>query len=306
MKRFVTYLYEYHGGKKEKNIGFIRVKVRNEKTDMQVVIRNCLQTNEDGKIFALINKKNLMGIELGEIKIINGQSDGRIIVSTDNIMGCGYSVNEIVGIGIRLQSNEYFASCWKDEFADEIARGEFLLEAVSLVENQNVEDVSEELPEERIVSTREIYETLEKPLAAAEKLPLYESEIHSQNVAWQAEPDRDISYEKIDLVQIRDLPSPNWHLTTNSFLVHGFANFGYLVLKKEIKTDKETLSLGVPGIFEKPEAVMAILFGFPEFEALPSEMVEAEMNVEKTFPYKEKNQEPRVGLFGCWFVDLKK
>ena len=103
-------------------------------------------------------------------------------------------------------------------------------------------------------------------------------------------------YEKIDLSQIRDLPSPNWHLTANSFLVHGFWNYGYLVLKKNLEKDKETLALGVPGIYEKPEAVMAVLFGFPDFEVLPEEMVIQE---------KEKNQETKEGTFGCWFTNLK-
>ena len=123
--------------------------------------------------------------------------------------------------------------------------------------------------------------------------------VASQDVSSPEEIVRDglcIDYEKIDLSQIRELPSPNWHLAQNSFLVHGFWNYGYLVLKKEVETDKEKLSLGVPGIFEKPEAVMALLFGFPTFEAVSQEM---------TILEKEKNQESKVGTMGCWFVDLK-
>ena len=72
-----------------------------------------------------------------------------------------------------------------------------------------------------------------------------------------------------------------------------------------MEEDKEKLSLGVPGVFEKPEAVMAILFGFPAFEEIPSEMVNAKMNHSMTFPQKEKNQETEVGTFGCWFVTLQ-
>lgn len=283
MKRFITYLYEYERGNKSKNIGFIRINIREEKTEMQLVIRNCLQDNARGKVFALINRKNLLGIELGEIKIINGQSDSRTIFATNNIMDCGYAVNEIVGIAIRLEGGEYFASCWKDELAEEIARAEISLEEEEKKENMNVET----------------------QLTAAEEYPPYEPAVESEKETWKTGTDRDVSYEKIDITQIRDLPSPNWHFATNSFLVHGFANYGYLVLKKEMERDKETLSLGVPGIFEKPEAVMAILFGFPDFEALPQEVAEIEMNVERSVPYKEKNQEPRVGLFGCWFVNLK-
>ena len=92
---------------------------------------------------------------------------------------------------------------------------------------------------------------------------------------------------------------------TNSFLVHGFWNYGYLVLKKDVEEDKEKLSLGVPGIFEKPEAVMAVLFGFPMFEALPEEMIKSPMNEVQNLLQKETNQETMAGTFGCWFVGLK-
>ena len=112
-----------------------------------------------------------------------------------------------------------------------------------------------------------------------------------------AEKEDGIYYEKIDISQIRDLPSPNWHFATNSFLLHGFWNYGYLVLKKVLEAGKETCELGVPGVFEKPEAVMAVLFGFPSFSKVPKEMEMTSLN--------EKNQEAEEGTFGCWFVTLR-
>ncbi len=267
MKRFVTYLYECERGNKIKNTGFIRVNVRGSETMMEVYIRNFPKACDEGKIYALAYKEELQSIHLGEIKLEQGQCDSRISFLTEDIFESGFSLNDIVGIGIRFKDGKYLASCWKDEYAGEIVRGEFLI------------DMPKEEVEPQIAD--------EATLAVAEEVVIQEEQLDIERMP---------SYEKIDLSQIRDLPSPNWHLTTNSFLVHGFWNYGYLVLKKEMEEGEEILSLGVPGIFEKPEAVMAILFGFPNFEAVSQEMVAME---------KEKNQEAEVGTFGCWFVKLK-
>lgn len=274
MKRFVTYLYECERGNKGKNVGFIRVNVRGKESVMEVYIRNLLIAKDKGQLFVLISNKALFGIELGMIKIANGQGDARFSFETQ--------LKDIVGIGIRLDTGGYIASCWNDAYADEITRGVF--------------DTSEEkvdIEEQMVMIETEAQEERQKSeeLVAAEQT---DSQAKKMTI-----------YEKIDLSQIRDLPSPNWHFATNSFLVHGFWNYGYLVLKKDVEEDKEKLSLGVPGIFEKPEAVMAVLFGFPMFEALPEEMIKSPMNKVQNLLQKETNQETMAGTFGCWFVGLK-
>lgn len=285
MKRFVTYLYECERGNKTKNVGFIRVNVRGQEAKMELYLRNILRNLDAGKIFALVYKDELHGIWLGDISIENGQCDSHIAFQTEGMMESAFSLNDIEGIGIRFESGAYIASCWKDDFADEITRGEFSVEP----EAQGVEtQVAEVQGEEEMAISEQMLEVMPEKLTEME-----------------ATRDRKISCEKIDLSQIRDLPSPNWHLATNSFLVHGFWNYGYLVLKKELEEGKETLSLGVPGIFEKPEAVMAVFFGFPSFETIPKEMVSVAMNQPMYVSEKEKNQDAKTGSFGCWFVNLK-
>ena len=252
MKRFVTYLYECQKGNKSRNVGFIRINVRGEKTKLEVYIRNLAKGMDNGSLYALIHKERLQGIKLGEVRIENGQSDCHIQVQTSNIEDSEFHLHEIEGVGICFDSGLYLASCWKDEYSEEIIRGEFCFE--------------ERKAEEELVITQE-------------------SQL-SDNTIYSSE--ETILYEKIDLSQIRDLPSPNWHLATNSFLIHGFWNYGHLVLKKGMEEGQKKLALGVPGIYERPEAVMAVLFGFPDFEVV-----------------SEKNQETKEGTFGYWFVNLK-
>ena len=295
MKRFVTYLYECERGNKVKNVGFIRVKVKEQETQMEVYIRNFLRGNDSGTIYVFIHKEELRSVELGEIQISNGQCDRYLVLSNENIMGSGCKIDDIEGIGIRMESGAYIVSCWRDGYEEEMIRGEFGVskdekkmlksEVADIVERQRKDFVPEEM-DVSLIQQKEY-------LTAAEELVLDETNAHEEMKSYEV-----AKYEKIDLSQIRDLPSPNWHLGTNSFLLHGFWNYGYLVLKKEVEGDEETLSLGVPGIFEKPEAVMAIVFGFPEFEEIAQEQAEKK-------PI-EKDTEPKTGAFGGWFVKLKK
>ena len=216
MKRFVTYLYECERGNKTKNTGFIRVNVRGSKAELEVYIRNVSRVGDVGKIFALVYNEGLIGIELNEIEIKNGQSDSRIVIETEDIKNSSFSLHDVEGIGIRWDSGLYIASCWKDIYAREIAGGEFR--------------DTEELKQALILEPMACPNTEQMPVTD-DRIPLLTEELFT-------------TYEKIDLSQIRDLPSPNWHLATNSFLVHGFWNYGYLVLKKNVEEGQKMLSLG--------------------------------------------------------------
>ncbi len=52
------------------------------------------------------------------------------------------------------------------------------------------------------------------------------------------------------------------HLVNNSFLLHGFYNYRYVILGKE----KDDYYLGVPGVFYEREKMVAQMFGFEAFE----------------------------------------
>ena len=99
MKRFVTYLYECERGNKVKNVGFIRVKVKEQETQLEVYIRNFLRGNDSGTIYVFIHKEELRSVELGEIQISNGQCDRYLVLSNENIMGSGCKIDDIEGIG---------------------------------------------------------------------------------------------------------------------------------------------------------------------------------------------------------------
>lgn len=90
--------------------------------------------------------------------------------------------------------------------------------------------------------------------------------------------EKNITCIKIELKDIRELPRKYWYLGNNSFLLHGFFNYRYLVLGKIEEDNEDKWFLGVPGIYQNQERVMAIIFGFPEF-----------------MPEQVENR------FGCWY-----
>lgn len=53
------------------------------------------------------------------------------------------------------------------------------------------------------------------------------------------------------------------HLVNNSFLLHGFYNYRYVILGKE---KGSIYYLGVPGVFYEREKMVALMFGFEAFE----------------------------------------
>lgn len=69
------------------------------------------------------------------------------------------------------------------------------------------------------------------------------------------------SAKKIGRSDIACLPRKFWPLANNSFLLHGYHNYGHLMLIEE----GGRAWLGVPGIYSPQEARAADLFGFPRF-----------------------------------------
>lgn len=281
LKRFVAYLYEYTQGQKMRNTGFIRVDVRGNRVGLEVCVQNYIKTTAQGKLYGLVWNDGIMGVALGEVEITAGHSDRRIVLEDAKLGDSEYVFDDMIGIALSFENEGYLASCWSDAWAEEIAKGLQHVWKPMQIEVQAAEVFSEceQSEEETMIFHNE--QKVCKPLETT------------------------CIYKKIPMEQIAELPKRNGHLLHNSFLMHGVFNYGYLFLKKEADTEKERLWLGVPGYFEKPEMLMAVMFGFSEFEPIPKSVVDLKMGMESE-PYPiEKNQEPKIGIFGGWFLLLE-
>lgn len=57
------------------------------------------------------------------------------------------------------------------------------------------------------------------------------------------------------------------NLVQNSFLLHGYYNYGHCILAKIMEKEEECFYLGVPGVYYDREKQAALMFGFEGFEA---------------------------------------
>lgn len=83
---------------------------------------------------------------------------------------------------------------------------------------------------------------------------------------------------------IGELPRENWVYGNNSFMLHGYYNYRYLILAKINDSENGAkYLLGVPGHYYSNEKYMADMFGFPHFVL-------------------SKNQPMENGRFGYWYT----
>ena len=68
---------------------------------------------------------------------------------------------------------------------------------------------------------------------------------------------------KIQPKDINRLAKKYWVLGSNSFLLHGYCSYRYLILGRNIR--ENTFFIGIPGVFHPREKMMASMFGFNEF-----------------------------------------
>ncbi len=83
------------------------------------------------------------------------------------------------------------------------------------------------------------------------------------------------------------LPRDAWVYGNNSFLLHGYYNYRYLIIAKLLNPQgMPRYILGVPGHYYSNERYMASMFGFPNFVL-------------------SKDQPMEDGRFGFWYTDVK-
>lgn len=154
-------------------------------------------------------------------------------------------------------------------------------------EQQEIEPVVEVIDEPIVIGDQEELERL-----------LKEEENNRPRDTWQsfrkAYPKiQAFDYEKgCEIITIKPqdigmLPREIWVYGNNSFLLHGYYNYRYLILAKLENPDgMPRYLLGVPGHYYSNEKYMASMFGFPNFVL-------------------SKQQPVGDGRFGYWYTDIK-
>lgn len=310
MKRFITYIYAYENTKKAGNTGFARIELRGEECRLEIHLRGVYAAQTHCKIYLF--RKQGRGIEgslIGEMDVRNGAGDFNVIMKTAHIPTSLLSFFEMEGIFLCSEDGRIFMSrwtegeplavdmehfiVWKAEQTEENIYAEESLhveENMYAEENMHVKENmhAEKKQQENKIQTAQFDRESDNELRATELparnfFPQYQwkdiwEQFLKSHPASMPFSEKNITCIKIELKDIRELPRKYWYLGNNSFLLHGFFNYRYLVLGKIEEDNEDKWFLGVPGIYQNQERVMAIIFGFPEF-----------------MPEQVENR------FGCWY-----
>ena len=338
MKRFVTYLYEYDRTIRGRNVGFIRNDIRNDCCRMEIHIRGLERIKEKAPIFIIVRDSECIGIPAGEVVISQGVGNACLELRGNRIGKTDYSVNNIQAVIVRYNGGKMLMGCYVQHPAGDLLSGTFTKweaqatpasptpdpDAARGVDSNSGDLYPNSQNDLGIESnSSNLYPNFQNDLGIESNSgDLYPYANNSQGTEAKAEEICPTSeeaaqspiYKRIAITDIRSLPSRNWHLCNNSFLVHGFFCYHYLILKTINAPDGAKMYLGVPGIYASQERMMALLFGFNDFEIATDNMMGKSDTSDIKYSSAAQNDsgdktnsdsQPSAGDFGYWLCPLE-
>ena len=113
-RRFVSYVYAYTNGKKEKNTGFVKVESRAGSCKMQIRLQKIPQEEKALDIYAFVRRgESLPGIFLGKIPVRAGLAEGTVRAGSGRIGG-KWKLDELAGIWLLSQRGVSYITVWDD------------------------------------------------------------------------------------------------------------------------------------------------------------------------------------------------
>lgn len=300
-RRFVTYLFRYEKGRKGGNCGFAKVEVRQDKCRIELQAKGYQDRKIPVYLFAGKEEKP-KGAYVGELVMKNGMGSAVFLVLTENIGNTPYGIDDMRGLYLKEDSDSFIASQWDDADTDwaafmpyETNEEQEKDEAEHAAEKETADtEVEEETGEIQIQDDAESELHATQAAQAAVAQPYQHADAWEKQ--WQrftaAHPvfcpfdeDEGVYGVKMNLRDFKILPKKYWYLANNSFLLHGYFNYRY-ILFGYMDGEQKRWFMGVPGVFQNQEQILAGAFGFPEFRT-------KQLTRQKT------------GEFGYWYCYLE-
>lgn len=282
-RRFIAYVYEYQDEKKGNGKGFIKVESRDGICRMQYKLSGvCADTDVPAKIYGYIRREeSCEGVLLGECNLAGGNIQFEQEMTSQNIGGSLYSLENLCGLIILTDSGIMYGSGWDDK---PIRLEEILLPKEAMRKEEEEEIAVEPVLEDEEMETAETEQAVQQEIVEEEE-NLEERAMENQEENFQEElPEpqmaeqsvekseesavfRDHAFcdcRKINPGDFKMLNRKDRGLLYNNFLRHGFSRHGFVILARREEDDQYIL--GIPGYYERQEALMANMFGFPYFK----------------------------------------
>ena len=340
MKRFVTYLYEYDRTIRGRNVGFIRNDRRNDRCLMDIHIRGLERIKEKAPIYLIVRDGECVGIPAGEIVLSQGIGNAFLELPGNHIGKTNYNSGDIQAVIVRYGNGKMLLGSYVQHPASDLLSGTFTKwEAQAIPESPEPDPNATRGENDDSDSIRPVSEVQRgqnddssamRPVSEIQRgqnddsgsiRPVSEIQRGQNDDFDSTRPDAlsqqgtaapteeklcPPTYKRIAITDIRSFPAQNWHLCSNSFLVHGFFCYHYLILKTVNAPNSTQIYLGVPGIYASQERMMALLFGFNDFEVDTDHITQADSNHD-TFLNDDTTDAMQLseGTFGYWLCQLE-
>lgn len=285
-KRLVSYIYEYVQGEKRESTGFVKINARDGICKIQIHMKGFyIRDQKPYKAYVFTQRREqLPGQLLGELESMNGELEWSGSTSAEHLMNGSFGLEESKGIYIEGEGHVY-AAHW-DDYPVDVERFVPLGRSArqALAEPVEGKDSRPKEKEEELLKAAELEEKTEEdqgnfvsPIKAEEKA---ETKRDTREEQWEYLTRHFpvmqyvdgggavMSSIRLDPQSLTRVPRDKWELGNNSFLLHGIYQYRHLLLLRR-KTEREvTYYIGVPGVYNDQEQMMASMFGFQEFRML--------------------------------------
>ena len=270
--RYIAYVDYYKGEEKIKNVGFLRWKIYKDIHFIEIQVKDVDNLKGNYEIIEKNTNKILDEIMLDKGignfigKYPSTSISGEMYIDTKENMLC---LCDVKGFVVQLDEDKYLSVDVKVEIEkkestdlkseekslyeaeDKDDRIEIVKEDVQFVEEKNNKDI--EVSKSKIKIMEPLYEDKWKQLC--KDYP----KVHPF-------PDKKtfLSIKPKDFVILQQ---EYQKLVHNSFLLHGFYNYGHMILGKLSEERTSPIYIGVPGVYYEREKQAAQMFGFVGFES---------------------------------------
>ena len=148
-RRFISYIYAYRNGKKEKNTGFAKAEARGR--SLKISIQMETAGNREGSLDAygfLRKGEKLSGIFLGEMERSSGtqarlQYFLKVETDTEDLMESGYALDQLSGLWIKGGPGENYITIWDEEPVTRMELEIEIQEEKDTADIENIENTTE-------------------------------------------------------------------------------------------------------------------------------------------------------------------
>lgn len=299
-ERKVVYLFQYHGNTRGKNVGYVKWSRNSENAKLILNIKGLHLTKDMiGECSLLLEKRK---VRLGKVYLKNAVAEGKYMLDRELSRRLADENISPAGILVTFGETVCAASFSEDTELDLSVYGEMKREAgekekiiegeiEKVKEKNNIKEKDDLIKKDDLIEKDKVGNVDNKK--AKEKGNEAETEAELKPKSGRkltiesksgTEPETEDIYTRLKELfptvhpfekaenkeylsitprEIEFFRKEYFTLVNNSFLLHGYQNYKYLLLGKDFDDNKYLI--GVPGVFFEKEEMMAKMFGFDLF-----------------------------------------